>query len=122
MDPVTNPFAPGAGTPPPELAGRDELLQVVAIAVERTRRGLSAKSLLMVGLRGVGKTVLLDRMRDDAASSGVQTLRIEAPENRSLPALLAPELRQALLRLSLMSDRKIVHSVRFARSQALRKH
>ena len=54
----------------------------------------------MVGLRGVGKTVLLDRMRDDAETSGVQTLRIEAPEGRSLPALLAPQLRQALLRLS----------------------
>jgi hypothetical protein len=47
----------------------------------------------MVGLRGVGKTVLLDRMRDDAEAAGVHTLRIEAPENRSLPALLAPELR-----------------------------
>ncbi len=54
----------------------------------------------MVGLRGVGKTVLLDRMRDDAEAAGVQTVRIEAPENRSLPALLAPELRRALLRLS----------------------
>lgn len=54
----------------------------------------------MVGLRGVGKTVLLDRMRDDAEAAGVHTLRIEAPENRSLPALLAPELRQSLLRLS----------------------
>jgi hypothetical protein len=54
----------------------------------------------MVGLRGVGKTVLLDRMRDDAEAAGVSTLRIEAPENRSLPALLAPQLRQALLRLS----------------------
>lgn len=54
----------------------------------------------MVGLRGVGKTVLLDRMRDDAEASGIQTLRIEAPEGRSLPAILAPELRTALLRLS----------------------
>lgn len=54
----------------------------------------------MVGLRGVGKTVLLDRLRDDAESSGIQTLRIEAPENRSLPAILAPQLRLALLRLS----------------------
>lgn len=54
----------------------------------------------MVGLRGVGKTVLLDRMRDDAESGGIETLRIEAPERRSLPALLAPELRLALLRLS----------------------
>lgn len=54
----------------------------------------------MVGLRGVGKTVLLDRMREDAEAAGIQTLRIEAPEDRSLPAILAPQLRQALLRLS----------------------
>ncbi len=54
----------------------------------------------MVGLRGVGKTVLLDRMRDDAEGGGILTLRIEAPENRSLPAILAPQLRQSLLRLS----------------------
>jgi len=54
----------------------------------------------MVGLRGVGKTVLLDRMRSDAEGTGIQTLRVEAPEGRSLPAMLAPQLRQALLRLS----------------------
>ena len=100
MDPVNNPYAPGAGTPPPELAGRDDLREKVRIAIERVRRGLPAKSVLMVGLRGVGKTVLLDRMRDDAEAAGVHTLRIEAPEGRSLPALLAPQLRQALLRLS----------------------
>ena len=55
---------------------------------------------MLVGLRGVGKTVLLDRMRDDAEALGIHTLRVEAPEGRSLPALLAPQLRQALLRLS----------------------
>src|SRR5919109_1572556 len=71
MDPVVNPFSPGAGTPPPELAGRDELRETVRIAIERRRLGLPAKSILMVGLRGVGKTVLL-----------------------------APQLRQALLKLS----------------------
>lgn len=101
MDPVNNPFAPGAGTPPPELAGRDELREAVRIALERVRRGLPSKSVLMIGLRGVGKTVLLDRMRDEADASSIQTLRIEAPEGRSLPAILAPQLRQALLRLSL---------------------
>lgn len=100
MDPISNPFAPGAGTPPPELAGRDELRETVRIAIERIRRGLPTKSVLMVGLRGVGKTVLLDRMRDDAEANGIQTLRVEAPESRSLPAILAPQLRQALLRLS----------------------
>jgi hypothetical protein len=100
MDPVRNPFAPGAGTPPPELAGRDELRETVRVAIERVRLGLPTKSVLVVGLRGVGKTVLLDRMRDDAEASGIQTVRIEAPESRSLPALIAPQLRQALLRLS----------------------
>ncbi len=86
--------------PPPELAGRDELRETIRVALERVRLGLPSKSILMVGLRGVGKTVLLDRMREDAEASGLQTLRAEAPENRSLPALLAPELRIALLRLS----------------------
>lgn len=100
MDPVKNPYAPGAGTPPPELAGRDELRETVRIALERVRAGRPAKSILMVGLRGVGKTVLLDRLRDDAEAVGIQTLRVEAPESRSLPAILAPQLRQALLRLS----------------------
>ncbi|MCU0858354.1 MAG: ATP-binding protein [Pontiellaceae bacterium] len=100
MNPITNPFAPGAGTPPPELAGRDELLKTIHIAIERTRRGYPTKSVLIVGLRGVGKTVLLDRMRDDAEADGIRTLRIEAPENRSLPALLAPQLRLCLLQLS----------------------
>jgi hypothetical protein len=100
MNPITNPFAPGAGSQPPELAGRDEIRETVRVAIERVRHGLSTKSILMVGLRGVGKTVLLDRMRDDAEESGIHTMRVEAPENRSLPALLAPQLRQALLRLS----------------------
>jgi len=100
MNPITNPYAPGAGTPPPELAGRNSLRESVHIAAQRIRAGRPAKSLLLVGLRGVGKTVLLDRMRDDAEAAGLHTLRIEAPESRSLPAILAPQLRQALLRLS----------------------
>jgi hypothetical protein len=100
MDPIRNPFAPGAGAPPPELAGRDQLRDSIRIALERVRRGKSAKSSLLIGLRGVGKTVLLDRMRMDAEEAGIQTLRIEAPENRSLPAILAPQLRLSLLNLS----------------------
>ena len=70
------------------------------IAIARTRLGNPAKSLMMVGLRGVGKTVLLDRMRDQTEAGGDLALRIEAPEGRSLPAILAPQLRQALLKLS----------------------
>ena len=100
MDPIRNPFAPGAGTPPPELAGRDDLLSSLHVALERARIGRPAKSAMLVGLRGVGKTVLLDRVRDDAEAAGIHTIRIEAPEGRSLPAMLAPQLRQALLRLS----------------------
>ncbi len=100
MDPIRNPYAPGAGAPPPELAGRDALRSTARIALERVRIGRSGKSLMLVGLRGVGKTVLLDRIRRDAEAGGVHTLPIEASENRSLPAILAPQLRAALLKLS----------------------
>jgi hypothetical protein len=106
VDPVKNPYSPGAGTPPPELAGRDDLKKVVHIALERVRAGRPTKSVLLVGLRGVGKTVLLDRIREDAEATGIHTIRIEAPESRSLPAILAPQLRQALLRLSRNEEAK----------------
>jgi len=99
MDAIRNPYSPGAGSPPPELAGRDALREQVRIAVARIRIGRQAKSVVLVGLRGVGKTVLLDRMRADAEENGVFTIRAETPENRSLPALLAPQLRSMLLRL-----------------------
>lgn len=108
MDSIRNPFAPGAGTPPPELAGRDELREALRVAIERARIGRPAKSAMLVGLRGVGKTVLLDRVRADAEAAGIHTVRIEAPEGRSLPALLAPQLRQALLRLSHLQAAKDV--------------
>ena len=106
MDPIRNPFAPGAGTPPPELAGRDDLRAALHVALERARIGRPSKSAMLVGLRGVGKTVLLDRVREDAEAVGIHTVRIEAPEGRSLPALLAPQLRQALLRLSQVAAAK----------------
>lgn len=106
MDPISNPFSPGAGTRPPELSGRDALREVIRVALERARRGRPFKSLLIVGLRGVGKTVLLDQMRQEAEAAGIHTLRIEAPEGRSLPGLLAPQLRQALIRLSRQEQAK----------------
>lgn len=117
MDPVKNPFAPGAGTPPPELAGRDELREKVRIAAQRIRAGKPAKSVLMVGLRGVGKTVLLGQMQSDAEAIGIHTLKVEAPENRSLPATLAPALRTVLLRLS-RSERAKAKAVRALRAVA----
>lgn len=100
MDPICNPYAPGAGTPPPELAGRDDVLRAAEIAIARTRIGHPAKGLLLVGLRGVGKTVLLREIETRANARGAQSVWVEAPESRSLPAVLAPELRVALLRLS----------------------
>lgn len=100
MDPIQNPYAPGAGTQPPELAGRSEIRETARIALERIRRGRPSKSIIMVGLRGVGKTVLLNRIQEDAANRDIYTAEIEAPEHRSLPATLAPNLRRILLQLS----------------------
>ena len=100
MDPRRNPFAPGAGTPPPELAGRDELIERAAIALDRIRAGKSARSIVLYGLRGVGKTVLLNRIRAEAEARGFLSISIETPEDRSLPAVLIPALRSALIKLS----------------------
>jgi hypothetical protein len=100
MDPRRNPFAPGAGTPPPELAGRDEIIERAAIALDRIRARRSARSVILYGLRGVGKTVLLHRIRQDAEHEGLVPVIIEAPEDRSLPSVLGPALRATLIRLS----------------------
>ncbi|MGH7907268.1 MAG: ATP-binding protein [Candidatus Binataceae bacterium] len=99
MSPRENPYAPGAGTPPPELAGRDEVIERAAIALDRIRAGRAARSLILYGLRGVGKTVLLNRIRIEAEERGFAAVSIEAPEERSLPGILAPVLRALLLRL-----------------------
>jgi hypothetical protein len=99
MDPRRNPFAPGAGSRPPELAGREAILEDVAVALDRIRNGRHAQSTILTGLRGVGKTVLLNEMRRTAEGEGIQCVPIEAPEGHSLPAMLVPALRTALLRL-----------------------
>ncbi len=106
MNPIRNPFAPGAGSPPPELAGRDSVREKMRQCLGRLRIGRPAKSMMLVGLRGVGKTVLLDQMMKDAEADGVITIRIEAPEGRSLPAMLAPQLRLGLLRLNRVAQAK----------------
>jgi hypothetical protein len=103
---VRNPFAPGAGSPPPELAGRDAVREKMRLCLKRLRIGRPAKSVMLVGLRGVGKTVLLDQMMKDADAEGIINIRIEAPEGRSLPAMLAPQLRLALLRLNRVAKAK----------------
>jgi len=104
MDPRRNPFAPGAGTPPPELAGRGGLIEDAAVALDRIRHGRSARSLIFYGLRGVGKTVLLTTIRNQAEGEGIVVVAMEAPENRSLPAMLVPALRASLLKLDRMKQ------------------
>jgi hypothetical protein len=99
MDPRRNPFAPGAGSKPPELAGREAVLETVAIALDRIKAGRQAQSVVLIGLRGVGKTVLLNQMRRDAEAEGIIAVPLEAPEEQSLPAMLVPALRTALLKL-----------------------
>jgi hypothetical protein len=100
MDPRLNPYSPGAGSQPPELAGRSAIIENASIALDRIRMGRNARSFILYGLRGVGKTVLLNRIRNDADARGFVTIHIEAPENRSLPAILAPSLRSMLIKLS----------------------
>jgi len=99
MDPRKNPYAPGAGTLPPQLAGRDEIIEQVDIQLDRCRNGLPFRSFLLVGLRGVGKTVLLNHLALEAEAKGFAVISIETPEKRSLPALIIPSLRASLLRL-----------------------
>jgi hypothetical protein len=99
MDPLRNPFAPGAGSRPPELAGRSALLQEAELALRRVRLGRAEKSQLLLGLRGVGKTVLLNRIAELAESIGYEQAQLEAPEGRPLATYLVPALKSIVLRL-----------------------
>lgn len=101
MDPRDNPYVPGAGTPPPELAGRHDVLEKAEIALTRIHRRRPSKSLIVVGLRGVGKTVLLVRFEQLAEKLGYRASLIEAHEGKTLPELLVPSLRKLLFSLSL---------------------
>jgi hypothetical protein len=104
MDPLINPFAPGAGSPPPELAGRAPVLDHAAIALHRLRNGLHAKSIILVGLRGVGKTVVLNRIHIMAQEAGYHAAFLEAHEGKTLAELLLPALRQILYALNLREN------------------
>lgn len=104
MDPVRNPFSPGAGTPPPALVGRDAVLRKANIGLQRIKARRSAKSLMLIGLRGAGKTVLLFRIREQAEAAGYKALLVEVPEDKSLAEILLPPLRQILLSLDAMEN------------------
>jgi AAA ATPase domain len=99
VDPNENPYNPGAGAPPPELAGRDGLIAQAASAIERIKRGRPSKSFIMLGLRGVGKTVLLNEFERLAEAAKCQTAMLEVDPDRPLAAQLAPQLHRILLRL-----------------------
>lgn len=99
MNPVTNPYAPGAGSEPPELAGREEIFSRTEITLARVKLRRPVKSFMLVGLRGVGKTVLLNKIEDIAKKKEFKTTLIEAHENKSLPELIIPSLRRILLSL-----------------------
>jgi len=100
MDPRLNPYTPGAGTPPPELAGRGDLIERLDVAMDRLKAGRPSRSFVLYGLRGVGKTVLLNKVLTDTQAKGIQTVSIETPEDQSLLGAMIPGLRAALLRLS----------------------
>jgi AAA ATPase domain len=120
MDPIRNPFAPGAGSRPPELAGRETILQDATVAVQRALLGKPSRSQMLLGLRGVGKTVLLNKIQELAENAGHVTSSIEAPEGKSLSELLLPKINQALRKLSTVEQAKANahHALRALRSFA----
>lgn len=111
MDPITNPFAPGAGSQPPELAGRSNVLTAAETAIKRATLGKHAKSQILLGLRGTGKTVLLNKIEDIAETSGHQTSFLESPEDKALAEMLYPQIFQVVRRLSLIENAKALAHV-----------
>src|ERR1700722_5393852 len=99
MDRIKNPFSPGAGAPPPELVGRDPILEEAAILLGRIKQKRPEKSMLLIGLRGVGKTVLLNEIERKARKEGYRTISIEAHEGKTLGALIATQLWKLLFEL-----------------------
>ncbi|MCX2948358.1 ATP-binding protein [Lentzea sp. NEAU-D7] len=96
MDPVRNPFAPGAGQRPPELAGRDKEVGAFEVVLERVARGRPERSLVLTGLRGVGKTVLLGELRSMAVKRGWGAGKVEARPDADLRRPLSAALHRAI--------------------------
>ncbi len=106
MDPIRNPFAPGAGSQPPELAGRDNIIADAEVVLQRVIMGRHGKAQILLGLRGTGKTVLLNRIEQIAENHGHLTAFIEAPDDGGLAPLLYPKLHQILRKLSIVDAAK----------------
>ncbi len=103
MDPLKNPYSPGAGAPPPELVGRDQILEQARVLLGRVQLKRPEKSIILTGLRGVGKTVLLGEIERMAREMGYRTVMLEAHEDKPLGMLLAPYLRKLLYELDRMA-------------------
>ena len=118
MNPINNPYSPGAGSPPPELVGRDPILDQARILLGRVKAKRPEKSMLLTGLRGVGKTVLLNEIERLADNSGYRTIGIEAHEDKPLGPLLAPHLRSLLFDLDRIAGagNKVKRGLRVLRS------
>lgn len=101
MDPISNPYTPNAGSRPPELAGRDEQLRQFEILVARLKRGNTEQSMIIRGLRGAGKTVLLNTFEDIAEAEGFLTFYHELTPDSNLVDELTRDAQRALERLSL---------------------
>jgi hypothetical protein len=99
MDPVRNPYAPGAGQRPPELAGRDAQLRAFDVVLQRVAARRPERSLILTGLRGVGKTVLLNSLRSSAVRAGWGTGKLEARLDQSLRRPLSSALHTAVREL-----------------------
>ncbi len=112
MDPIRNPYAPGAGQRPPELAGRDDQLKSFDIALERIARGRPERSLILTGLRGVGKTVLLNALRSSAVRAGWGTGKFEARPGQTIRRPLGAALHMAVRELSHPDSTQVLGTVR----------
>ena len=110
MEPRENPFAPGAGCLPPALVGRDKILDEADILLTRVMAGLPAKSILMHGLRGVGKTVLLLRMASMARERGYHVVNYESIDGSSALPFMVQALRRVLLEMG--SREKVMHALK----------
>lgn len=106
MDKIRNPFSPGAGSPPPELVGRDNIFEKSRVLLGRTRLGKAEKSLILIGLRGVGKTVLLNEIEKQAQDENYKTIFLEVHEGKDFSVMLAPQLRTLLFRLNVKENLK----------------
>ncbi len=111
MDPIRNPYAPGAGQRPPELAGRDEQIDTFAVVLERIARGRPERSVVLTGLRGVGKTVLLNALRSTAVRAGWGTGKLEARPDQSLRRPLAAALHVAVRELGHPRGEELDHTL-----------